>query len=58
MAMGGHLAESIYRRYAIADESMLKAGRERFTSAVGSAWEREPWTAVQRVVWETLRRSA
>jgi hypothetical protein len=26
------------------------------TSAVGSAWEREPWIAVQRSAWESLRR--
>jgi hypothetical protein len=26
------------------------------TAAVGSAWEREPWTAVQRAVWESLRK--
>jgi hypothetical protein len=26
------------------------------TSAVGSAWEREPWTAVQQAAWESLRR--
>ena len=26
------------------------------TSAVGSAWEREPWIAVQRAAWEALRR--
>jgi hypothetical protein len=26
------------------------------TSAVGSAWEREPWTAVQRAAWESLRK--
>ena len=26
------------------------------TAAVGSAWEREPWTAVQRAAWEGLRR--
>ena len=24
--------------------------------AVGSAWMREPWTAVQRAAWEALRR--
>ena len=33
------------------------AGRgHSVTSAVGSAWEREPWTAVQGVAWESLRR--
>jgi hypothetical protein len=33
------------------------AGRwHSVTSAVGSAWEREPWTAVQRAAWESLRR--
>jgi hypothetical protein len=26
------------------------------TSAVGSAWEREPWIAVQRAAWESRRR--
>ena len=26
------------------------------TAAVGSAWEREPWTAVQRAAWEGLRK--
>jgi hypothetical protein len=26
------------------------------TLAVGSAWTREPWTAVQRAAWEALRR--
>ena len=26
------------------------------TSAVGSAWEREPWAAVQRAAWESLRK--
>jgi hypothetical protein len=26
------------------------------TSAVGSAWAQEPWVAVQRAVWEGLRR--
>ena len=26
------------------------------TSAVGSAWEREPWIAVQRAAWESLRK--
>jgi hypothetical protein len=26
------------------------------TAAVGSAWEREPWTAVQRAAWESLRK--
>ena len=25
-------------------------------SAVGSAWEREPWIAVQRAAWESLRK--
>src|SRR5690348_2707835 len=25
------------------------------TAAVGSAWEREPWTAVPRAAWEGLR---
>jgi hypothetical protein len=33
------------------------AGRgHSVTSAVGSAWEREPWMAVQRAAWESLRR--
>jgi hypothetical protein len=33
------------------------AGRgHSVTSAVGSAWEREPWTAPQRAAWESLRR--
>jgi hypothetical protein len=33
------------------------AGRgHSVTSAVGSAWEREPWTAVQHAAWESLRR--
>ena len=33
------------------------AGRAHsVTSAVGSAWEREPWTAVQRAAWESLRK--
>ena len=33
------------------------AGRgHSVTSAVGSAWEREPWIAVQRAAWESLRR--
>jgi hypothetical protein len=33
------------------------AGRAHpVTSAVGSAWEREPWIAVQRAAWESLRR--
>jgi hypothetical protein len=33
------------------------AGRgHSVTSAVGSAWEREPWTAVQRAAWESLRK--
>jgi len=34
MAMVGHRTESIYRRYAIADEAMLKEGApssQRFT---------------------------
>ena len=26
------------------------------TAAVGSAWERGPWTAVQRTAWDGLRR--
>jgi hypothetical protein len=26
------------------------------TLAVGSAWTREPWMAVQRAAWEALRR--
>ena len=26
------------------------------TAAVGSAWTREPWTAVQRSAWEVLRK--
>jgi len=26
------------------------------TAAVGSAWAREPWVAVQRAAWEGLRR--
>jgi hypothetical protein len=26
------------------------------TAAVGSAWEREPWIAVQQAAWEGLRR--
>jgi len=26
------------------------------TLAVGTAWTREPWTAVQRAAWEALRR--
>jgi hypothetical protein len=30
------------------------AGRgHSVTSAIGSAWEREPWTAVQRAAWES-----
>ena len=33
------------------------AGRgHSVTSAVGSAWEREPWIAVQQAAWESLRR--
>jgi hypothetical protein len=33
------------------------AGRAHsVTSAVGSAWEREPWIAVQRAAWESLRK--
>jgi hypothetical protein len=33
------------------------AGRDHsFTSAVVSAWEREPWIAVQRAAWDSLRR--
>jgi hypothetical protein len=33
------------------------AGRgHSVTLAVGSAWEREPWTAVQRAAWESLRK--
>jgi hypothetical protein len=33
------------------------AGRAHsVTSAVGSAWEREPWIAVQRAAWKALRR--
>jgi hypothetical protein len=33
------------------------AGRgHSFTWAVGSAWEREPWVAVQRAAWESLRK--
>jgi hypothetical protein len=35
------------------------AGRgHSVTSAVGSAWECEPWTAVQRATWELRRREA
>jgi hypothetical protein len=26
------------------------------TSAAGSAWEREPWIAVERAAWESLRK--
>lgn len=26
------------------------------TAAVASAWEQEPWTAVQRAAWESLRK--
>jgi hypothetical protein len=37
--------------------TFYSAGRAHcVTSAVGSAWEREPWIAVQRAAWETLRR--
>jgi hypothetical protein len=33
------------------------AGRgHSVTSAVGSAWEREPWTAAQQAACESLRR--
>jgi hypothetical protein len=33
------------------------AGRAHsVTAAVGSAWTREPWTAVQRSAWEVLRK--
>jgi hypothetical protein len=33
------------------------AGRPHsVTSAVGSVWEREPWIAVQRAAWESLRK--
>jgi hypothetical protein len=33
------------------------AGRgHSVTLAVGSAWEREPWIAVQQAAWESLRR--
>jgi hypothetical protein len=33
------------------------AGRgHSVTSAVRSAWEREPWTAVQQAAWENLRK--
>ena len=33
------------------------AGRgHSVTSAVGSAWEREPWMAVQRAAWESPQR--
>jgi hypothetical protein len=37
--------------------TLYPAGRgHSVTSAVGSAWEREPWIAVQRAAWETLRK--
>lgn len=32
MAMVGHRTESIYRRYAIVDETMLREGAERLTA--------------------------
>jgi hypothetical protein len=32
MAMVGHRTESIYRRYAIADEAMLKEGAVKLTA--------------------------
>ena len=32
MAMVGHKTEAIYRRYAIADESMLRDGAERLSA--------------------------
>ena len=36
MAMVGHKTESIYRRYAIVDEAMLKAGAERLARLEGT----------------------
>jgi hypothetical protein len=32
MAMVGHRTESVYRRYAIVDETMLREGAERLTA--------------------------
>jgi hypothetical protein len=32
MKMVGHKTEAIYRRYAIADESMLRAGAEKLAA--------------------------
>ena len=32
-------------------------GKEHsFTSTTGSAWEKNPWQAVQRAAWETLTK--
>ncbi len=34
------------------------AGRTHsVTAAIGSAWDRQPWRAVQRAAWEALRRA-
>jgi hypothetical protein len=37
--------------------TFFPAGRAHsLTAAVGSAWEREPWVAVQRAAWDSVRR--
>jgi hypothetical protein len=38
MTMVGHKTESIYRRYAIADEAMLREVADRLAAAQGSGW--------------------
>jgi hypothetical protein len=32
-------------------------GRQSMTQVTGSAWEATPWLAVQRAVWEVLRKA-
>jgi hypothetical protein len=38
MTMVGHKTESIYRRYAIVDEAMLREAADRLAAAQGSGW--------------------
>ncbi|HXK08506.1 MAG TPA: hypothetical protein VMT70_02565 [Vicinamibacteria bacterium] len=40
MALVGHKTESIYRRYAITDEAMLREGAERLSQLHEAAWGR------------------
>ena len=48
MAMVGHRTESIYRRYAIADEGMLKEGAAKLTALYAS--QADTFPALTRVL--------